>query len=164
MDHRGFKEPDRALLIKSWDQRRQLIKSLGIDPRENKIEIVIGSHFGMGGIRVNRNTETTLPGLYAAEEVMGGVHGGMRLSGYSFTQMIVFGFEAGRRAGRYALENPPPKELSGPEIEREKRKMFGFLEKKNDPHPLNPLIDLFFNLQFEIYYLQQFLYEEKKEI
>jgi fumarate reductase flavoprotein subunit len=47
---------------------------------------------------VNEKTETTVSGLYVAGEVMGGVHGGMRIPGYSLTQMIVYGFEAGKQA------------------------------------------------------------------
>ena len=78
-------------IIVPVNKRRRLISKLGIDPLENKIEITIGSHFGMGGIRVNEKTETTIPGLFAAGEVMGGLHGGFRMAGYSFTQMIVFG-------------------------------------------------------------------------
>jgi len=131
IDQRNLNKPHAGSKIKSWDQRRRLISKLGIDPHENKIEIIIGSHFGMGGIRVNEKTETTIPGLFAAGEVMGGVHGGLRMPGYSFTQMIVFGFEAGKQAARYALENQLHN-LSNSDVDAEKEKVFGFFLPKDD--------------------------------
>ena len=139
IDQRGAPGIDTKLLIKNWAQRRRLIKSLDIDPRDHKIELLIGSHFIMGGVKVNERTETTLPGLFAAGEIMGSVHGACRLSGYSFSQMIVFGFEAGLRAAEYAAEahhaGPVAKEL----MEREARQVRGFMETKADPLSLNAL-------------------------
>lgn len=132
IDQRHLQKRTARARVKSWEQRRKLIKSLGIDPHENKIEIILGSHFGMGGIRVNEKTETTIPGLFAAGEVMGGVHGGMRLPGYSFTQMIVFGFEAGRQAAHYALEQERTVGFSQAFINHEKGKIFRFLKKANN--------------------------------
>ncbi|MFH1122633.1 MAG: FAD-binding protein [Pseudomonadota bacterium] len=134
IDRRGFPKQHRALKVKSWDRRRKFIRHLGIDPQEIKIEIVIGSHFCMGGIRVNEKTETSVPGLFAAGEVMGGVHGGLRLPGCSFTQMIVFGFEAGKQAARCASENQEMMDLSSaePDIHGEKERVFGFLKNRSD--------------------------------
>jgi succinate dehydrogenase/fumarate reductase flavoprotein subunit len=122
-----------VLPIKSWERRRKNIKLLGIDPHENRIELAIGSHFCMGGIRVNAKTETTIPGLYAAGEVMGGVHGGLRLPGYSFAQMIVFGFEAGRRAASFAEIRPRSAGYDTADVFREAKRVFGFLESKENP-------------------------------
>lgn len=133
IDQRHVERRGPTVKIKSWDRRRKWIRTLGIDPHENKIEIVIGSHFGMGGVRVNEKTETTIPGLFAAGEVMGGVHGGLRMPGYSFTQMIVFGFEAGKQAARYALEAKAARKFSMSEIDGEKDKVFRFLKPKDDP-------------------------------
>jgi len=119
--------------IKSWGRRRTLIQKLNIDPHENKIEIIIGAHFGMGGVRVNEKTETTLPGLFAAGEVMGGVHGGLRMPGYSFSQMIVFGLEAGKQAALYAagLKDDPIADAS--QVEIEKQNVFKYLQAKEKP-------------------------------
>ena len=141
VDRRNVPKKHSALKVKSWDRRRKFISNLGIDPQENKIEIVIGSHFGMGGIKVDEKVETTIPGLFAAGEVMGGVHGALRLAGYSFTQMIVFGFEAGKQAALSALDQPNIRPLSESDrdIDEEKERIFGFLEKKNDPMPVGEL-------------------------
>jgi len=66
------------------------------------IEVVPAAHFFMGGIRVNQRGETTIPGLYAAGEVVGGVHGANRLSGAAFSEMLVLGQRAGQFAARRA--------------------------------------------------------------
>lgn len=61
-------------------------------------------HFQNGGLDVNPDCETTLPGLYAAGEVQGGTHGRNRLMGNSQLEITVFGRRAGTAAARYALE------------------------------------------------------------
>jgi succinate dehydrogenase/fumarate reductase flavoprotein subunit len=139
IDRRDLAKQHHALKVKSWDRRRKSISNLGLDPHDNKIDIIIGSHFGMGGIKVNEKLETTIPGLFAAGEVMGGVHGGLRLPGYSFTQMIVFGFEAGKQAAHYALERGHVQEFATSEVDKEKEKIFGFLDTKDDQISLGEL-------------------------
>jgi succinate dehydrogenase/fumarate reductase flavoprotein subunit len=121
------------------ERRRRFIRSLGIDPQENKIELTIGSHFCMGGIRVNAKTETTIPGLYAAGEVMGGVHGGLRLPGSSFAQMIVFGFEAGKQAATFTEEHQRTGGPISSDVALEEKRVFGFLESKEDSVSLKDL-------------------------
>lgn len=59
-------------------------------------------HYQNGGIKIGVNGETTVPGLYAAGEVSGGVHGRNRLIGNSTLELFVFGRRAGRAAARYA--------------------------------------------------------------
>jgi succinate dehydrogenase/fumarate reductase flavoprotein subunit len=132
IDQRDIPRQHAAFKVKSWHQRRKFIRNLEIDPHDNRIEIVIGSHFCMGGIRVNKEMATTLPGLFAAGEVMGGVHGGLRLAGYSFTQMIVFGLLAGQHAALYARDHPSFSELPYRDIHKERERVFQFLATKKD--------------------------------
>jgi len=119
--------------IKSWGRRRKLIKKLNIDPHENKIEIIIGAHFGMGGVRANEKTETSLAGLFAAGEMMGGVHGGLRMPGFSFSQMIVFGLEAGKQAALYAAGQQDDPIADDSLVEIEKQNVFQYLQAKEKP-------------------------------
>jgi succinate dehydrogenase/fumarate reductase flavoprotein subunit len=133
IDQRSSTAIDAKLLIKAWEHRRQLIKSLGIDPRENNIELTLGSHFSMGGVRVNPKTETTVPGLFAPGEIMGAVHGACRLSGYSFSQMIVFGFEAGKWSAAYARQATRGTSIPAWELEEEEKKLRCFMEPKTEP-------------------------------
>jgi succinate dehydrogenase/fumarate reductase flavoprotein subunit len=61
-------------------------------------------HFTMGGVAVDEWGCTEMPGLYAAGEVIGGVHGANRHGGNALTSALVFGARAGKRAAEYAKE------------------------------------------------------------
>jgi succinate dehydrogenase/fumarate reductase flavoprotein subunit len=69
-------------------------------------------HYQNGGIAVNANSETAIPGLYAAGEVMGGVHGENRLMGNSLQDIITFGRRAGANAAEYVKQGVTLKNLS----------------------------------------------------
>ncbi|MFJ4632937.1 FAD-binding protein [Streptomyces sp. NPDC088847] len=56
------------------------------------------AHFLMGGLRTDSTARTTIPGLYAAGETAGGVHGANRLGGNGLSEALVFGRIAGRHA------------------------------------------------------------------
>jgi len=75
-------------------------KRQGIDMRKDPILVFPTLHYQNGGIVINTRAETTVPGLFAAGEVTGGVHGKNRLVGNSWMELQVFG----RRAGIYAAE------------------------------------------------------------
>lgn len=72
------------------------------------IKVAPGVHHTMGGLKINTNTEVldasgnVIPGLYAAGEVTGGVHGANRLGGNAVADIIVFGRIAGQQAAAYA--------------------------------------------------------------
>ena len=87
-------------------ERWQLIKRMSVndpDPKKWKIEFTPGgTHFFMGGVRINEKCETSLEGLFAAGEVSGGVHGANRMGGNAMVEIIVFGARAGRYAFEYA--------------------------------------------------------------
>jgi succinate dehydrogenase / fumarate reductase flavoprotein subunit len=70
-----------------------------VDITTTAMEIGPTTHYVMGGVKVDPETqESTVPGLYAAGEVGGGMHGANRLGGNSLSDLLVFG----RRAGQYA--------------------------------------------------------------
>lgn len=139
IDRRGYAAPVSSVVVPDWESRRKLIKSLGIDPRDNRIEIIIGSHFGMGGIRIDEKTATSVPGLFAAGEVTGCLHGAMRLPGYSSSQIVVFGFESGRQAANYARARKKSPELSIPQIEHARDRVFQPLQRQSKPLSLTGL-------------------------
>jgi succinate dehydrogenase/fumarate reductase flavoprotein subunit len=75
------------------------------------IEVSAAAHFFMGGVQINERTEAGLPGLFAAGEVTGGIHGANRLSGNAFTQIVTQGARAGEEAAAFARREgdaPPP--------------------------------------------------------
>jgi succinate dehydrogenase / fumarate reductase, flavoprotein subunit len=72
-----------------------------VDITKEPMEVGPTCHYIMGGVRVDADTTATcVPGLFAAGEVAGGMHGANRLGGNSLSDLIVFG----RRAGIYAAE------------------------------------------------------------
>lgn len=60
------------------------------------------AHFIMGGVKANSWGETGIAGLYAAGEVMGGLHGANRLGGNALSETVVFGKRAGLRAAAFS--------------------------------------------------------------
>jgi succinate dehydrogenase / fumarate reductase flavoprotein subunit len=72
----------------------------GIDIRKEPMLVYPTLHYQNGGVEINVKCETNVPGLYAAGEVCGGIHGKNRLMGNSQLDLYVFG----RRAGRFAAE------------------------------------------------------------
>ena len=75
------------------------------------IQIAPGIHHTMGGIKINPDTEVintdgaVIPGLYAAGETTGGVHGGNRIGGNAVCDFVVFGRIAGEKAADFAAQH-----------------------------------------------------------
>jgi succinate dehydrogenase / fumarate reductase flavoprotein subunit len=73
------------------------------------MEIAPTTHYVMGGVRVDADTgASTVPGLFAAGEVAGGMHGANRLGGNSLSDLLVFGQRAGLGAAAFAADRPEP--------------------------------------------------------
>jgi succinate dehydrogenase / fumarate reductase, flavoprotein subunit len=76
-----------------------------VDITSAPMEVGPTCHYFMGGVRVNAETqESTVPGLFAAGEVGGGMHGANRLGGNSLSDLLVFGKRAGEYAAKKAKE------------------------------------------------------------
>jgi succinate dehydrogenase / fumarate reductase flavoprotein subunit len=82
----------------------------GVDITEEPMEVGPTCHYVMGGIEVDADTgAATVPGLFAAGECSGGMHGSNRLGGNSLSDLLVFGRRAGLGAADYvrALSSRP---------------------------------------------------------
>jgi succinate dehydrogenase / fumarate reductase flavoprotein subunit len=78
----------------------------GVDITKDPMEVGPTTHYIMGGVRVDADTQmTSTPGLFAAGECAAGLHGANRLGGNSLSDLLVFGKRAGEYAARYAREN-----------------------------------------------------------
>ncbi len=78
----------------------------GIDITEQPMEVGPTTHYVMGGVRVDADSQMSdVPGLFAAGECAGGLHGANRLGGNSLSDLLVFGKRAGEFAARFAEEN-----------------------------------------------------------
>ena len=91
-----------------------------IDITKVPMEIGPTTHYIMGGIRVDGDTQmTNVPGLFAAGECAAGLHGANRLGGNSLSDLLVFGKRAGEYAAKYAQQDLGLGTWDvGPEVER----------------------------------------------
>jgi succinate dehydrogenase / fumarate reductase flavoprotein subunit len=90
----------------------QFLELADVDITKEPMEVGPTCHYMMGGVRVHAETQaSTVPGLFAAGEVAGGMHGANRLGGNSLSDLLVFGQRAGRAAADYAGRptTTPPK-------------------------------------------------------
>ncbi len=93
-------ETVRRKLPSMYEQFKELAD---VDITAGPMEVGPTTHYVMGGIRVEAETgATTVPGLYAAGEVAGGMHGANRLGGNSLSDLLVFGARAGAAAAAQA--------------------------------------------------------------
>tara|TARA_Y100001972_G_scaffold128938_1_gene192847 strand:+ start:578 stop:2401 length:1824 start_codon:yes stop_codon:yes gene_type:complete len=89
----------------------------GIDITKEPMEVGPTTHYIMGGVQVDADTQmTSVPGLYAAGECASGLHGANRLGGNSLSDLLVFGQRAGLHAAAYARENGETK-ISDTEVQ-----------------------------------------------
>ncbi len=101
----SFEHLDETTLRSAFGPVIDRLAKNGIDLTKRPIEVAPIAHYHMGGIRVNSEMATTMPGLYAAGEAVGGANGANRLSGNAITEALVFG----ERAGRFAAQAVPDK-------------------------------------------------------
>lgn len=81
----------------------QFITLAGVDITTTPMEVGPTTHYVMGGVRVDGDTQmSTVPGLFAAGEVAAGLHGANRLGGNSLSDLVVFGKLAGEHAAKFA--------------------------------------------------------------
>jgi succinate dehydrogenase / fumarate reductase flavoprotein subunit len=84
----------------------QFLQLAGIDITKEPMEIGPTTHYIMGGIRVDGDTQmSTVPGLFASGECAAGLHGANRLGGNSLSDLLVFGKRAGEFAAKFAREH-----------------------------------------------------------
>src|SRR3954451_4883025 len=89
-----------------------------VDITKDPMEVGPTAHYIMGGVRVDADTQATaVPGLYAAGECSGGMHGANRLGGNSLSDLIVFGKRAGQYAAEYALGLADPPEVDAGRVD-----------------------------------------------
>jgi succinate dehydrogenase / fumarate reductase, flavoprotein subunit len=102
--------PDAAVHIKRklpsmYHQFKQLAD---IDITQEAMEVGPTTHYMMGGVRVDPDTQMSdVPGLFAAGECAAGLHGANRLGGNSLSDLLVFGKRAGEYAAEFAKQNGP---------------------------------------------------------
>jgi succinate dehydrogenase / fumarate reductase flavoprotein subunit len=113
----------RRKLPSMYDQFKELAD---VDITASPMEVGPTIHYVMGGVRVDAETgASTAPGLFAAGEVAGGMHGANRLGGNSLSDLLVFGQRAGAGAAAYSAGiagiphvDPVQVRMAGAELEQ----------------------------------------------
>jgi len=103
----GAEEHIKKKLPSMYHQFKQLAD---IDITKEPMEVGPTTHYVMGGIRVDGDTQmSSVPGLFAAGEVGAGLHGANRLGGNSLSDLLVFGMRAGKYAAEFAGRQSSPR-------------------------------------------------------
>jgi succinate dehydrogenase / fumarate reductase flavoprotein subunit len=113
-----------------------------IDITEQPMEVGPTTHYIMGGVRVDPDTQMSrLPGLFAAGECAAGINGANRLGGNSLSDLLVFGKRAGEFAAIFARENQHG-QINTDEIDRVAREALAPFERGNGENPYSIQKDL----------------------
>ncbi len=121
----------------------QFKKLADIDITKEPMEIGPTTHYMMGGVRVDADTQmSTVAGLFAAGECGAGLHGANRLGGNSLSDLLVFGKRAGEYAAKFAKENSVGS-IDEKQIDEAANWALGFFERDKGDNPF----DVQFGLQ-----------------
>ena len=102
MDFRSLTERNWPKNNMARSQMGMVMKTLGGSERPLRISPMC--HHFMGGVVSSPDGATEIPGLFAAGEVVGGVHGANRMGGNALGEILVFGFRAGKGGGGLGLQ------------------------------------------------------------
>ncbi len=100
-----------------------LFSRYGIDIAKEPMLVYPTLHYQNGGLEFKATGETVVPGLFAAGEVAGGIHGENRLMGNSLLDVCVFGRIAGRSAAAYSRSIAAPGKPSLDHVRRHNREV-----------------------------------------
>jgi len=120
----------------------QFKKLADIDITKEPMEVGPTTHYIMGGVRVDADTQmSTVPGLFAAGECGAGLHGANRLGGNSLSDLLVFGKRAGEYAAKFAKENKEGK-IDEQQISVIEKKILEPFERTGGDNPFQVQYDL----------------------
>ncbi|HKV05666.1 MAG TPA: FAD-binding protein [Candidatus Acidoferrales bacterium] len=106
-----------------------------VDITKGPMEVGPTCHYMMGGIRVDAEmAQSSVPGLFAAGEAAGGLHGANRLGGNSLSDLVVFGRRAGLAAAAHAKKAAAPS-LDGAQIDEAERQLLAPFERSDGENP-----------------------------
>jgi len=107
-----------------------------VDITTQPMEVGPTTHYMMGGVRVDAETQAaTVPGLFAAGEVAGGLHGANRLGGNSLADLLVFGRRAGIGAAAYAKAQAGEPQVRAADVEALAAELVAPFERTTGDNP-----------------------------
>jgi fumarate reductase (CoM/CoB) subunit A len=107
----------------------------GLDPKRRPVEMWPLAHTPTGGVPIDENGATSVPGLFAAGAVAGGIYGFGRIEGFASIITQVFGKRAGEAAAARASSSPRQAQPSGEDVDRERARVYGILEPRKRAAP-----------------------------
>jgi succinate dehydrogenase / fumarate reductase flavoprotein subunit len=135
LDISAARSPDyiKRKLPSMYHQFKELAQ---VDITKEAMEIGPTTHYIMGGVRVEAETQSsTVPGIFAAGESAGGMHGANRLGGNSLSDLVVFGRRAGLGAADYAKKLKSAPQLSEKAVTDTLKEMMAPLERSEGENP-----------------------------
>jgi succinate dehydrogenase / fumarate reductase flavoprotein subunit len=114
----------------------QFMELADVDITKAPMEVGPTTHYIMGGVRVDPDTgAATVPGLFAAGETAGGMHGANRLGGNSLSDLLVFGRRAGAGAAEAAKRISAHATPDADQLNEAEREMLAPFERGSGPTP-----------------------------
>jgi len=123
----------RRKLPSMYEQFKELAD---VDITKGPMEVGPTTHYVMGGVRVDAETQaTSVGGLYAAGEVAGGMHGANRLGGNSLSDLLVFGARAGAAAAAHAAAQGAEPHVDPVQVQAATRELAAPIERVEGEDP-----------------------------
>ncbi|MDP2751364.1 MAG: FAD-binding protein [Rhodocyclaceae bacterium] len=138
LDTPRLEQAQPGLLASQFPKLLARTRVSGIDPRVTPLLVHPTLHYQNGGVVVDSQGATTVPGLFAAGEVTGGLHGRNRIMGNALLEIISFGRRAGAAAA--ACHDRGPKKVTLEHINRMRRAitLAGLSSEQRAPRILPP--------------------------
>ncbi|GHU04660.1 fumarate reductase subunit A [Betaproteobacteria bacterium] len=103
--------------------------------KQGVLECTLAPYYFPGGVEYDEHHESSVPGLFVAGEVAGGLHGAERMASTAMAEAVVFGQRAGRCAAAATLERPSAK-INPEDVVRETKRLYDMLEQKGTQRTL----------------------------
>jgi succinate dehydrogenase / fumarate reductase flavoprotein subunit len=129
--------PAEEILRRLPSMYHQFKELADVDITKEPMEVGPAQHYVMGGVEVDPDTAAVpgVPGLFAAGEVSGGMHGSNRLGGNSLSDLLVFGRRAGAGAAEYLNGITARPVASDAELEAARSEILAPLERDGGENP-----------------------------
>jgi succinate dehydrogenase / fumarate reductase flavoprotein subunit len=115
---------------------QQFLELADVDITKAPMEVGPTTHYMMGGVRVDAESQAaTVPGLFAAGEVAGGLHGANRLGGNSLSDLLVFGRRAGLAAAAHAKAQAGEPRVEAAQVEAIAAELLAPFERVDGENP-----------------------------
>ena len=115
----------------------------GLDITKEPMEVGPTTHYVMGGVRVEADTQMSrIPGLFACGECAAGINGANRLGGNSLSDLLVLGKRAGEFAAKYAKDNATVGQIHADQVEAAAKWALAPFERTTDENPFKVQQDL----------------------